>query len=188
MIRPEYVELLKQHRADNNPEWGGSAVRYAGGPVLGAIEKRPQVVSVLDFGAGMGTLGRFIAAAAPNRELEWCEYDPSVDGIDTLEDRQYDMIVSTDVLEHVEPDEIDDTLDWLNLHAKYTQVHHIACYDVPDRLPDGRSAHLIVESPEWWLRMTACGGWPLFSKTTSTHTHTGRRDKTHVTIVMDRRY
>jgi ubiquinone/menaquinone biosynthesis C-methylase UbiE len=72
---------------------------------------------VLDFGGGFGTLARLMAKALPNTEINICEPYPPRHGIESckpfanihfvpeLSKQNVDVLVSTDVLEHV-PDPI----------------------------------------------------------------------------------
>jgi hypothetical protein len=55
------------------------------------------------------------------------------------------------VLEHIEPELLDNVLDdlqRLTLRAAMCTVHTGAAVKF---LPDGRNAHLIQQPPEWWL-------------------------------------
>jgi hypothetical protein len=56
-----------------------------------------------------------------------------------------------DVLEHIEPDCLDDVLDDLKRVTKGIGFFTVACGPAAKVLPDGRNAHLIQEPPEWWL-------------------------------------
>jgi len=185
VIRPEYVELLKQHRADNNPEWGGSAVRNAGDHIVRWLNRRKDIVSVLDFGCGVGTLKPYVKRLTARLDLEWHEYDPSVPGKDVEPTRTFDAIITTDVLEHIELCSLDETLRWIREHATRAQFHHIDCNDNKSLLPDGRSVHLIVEPMEWWLDELEIPGWTLMyyanimQRKRSRERHSG-------TIVLDR--
>ena len=55
-----------------------------------------------------------------------------------------------DVFEHIEPVYLDHTLKQINKKMLRTGFFRIACYPAKKTLPDGRNAHLIVESPAWW--------------------------------------
>jgi hypothetical protein len=69
---------------------------------------------VVDFGGGFGTLARLLAAALPNAKIDICEPYPPSHGVEScgtltnisfsnrLSNQTYDVLVSTDVLEHVE--------------------------------------------------------------------------------------
>ena len=67
-----------------------------------------------------------------------------------MPDRTFDAVVSTDALEHVEPAYLDKTLRMISSKMGRCVFFRIACYPAKKKLPDGRNAHLIVESPEWW--------------------------------------
>lgn len=106
--------------------------------------KRFNASTVLDYGAGKGGL----KAALPDVDVR--EYDPAIPGKDTPPEPA-DILVCTDVLEHIEPECLDDVLAEL---ARLTRkVGHLVIAIQPDQtklLPDGRNPHLIVERPGWW--------------------------------------
>jgi len=107
-------------------------------------EVSPQ--SILDFGCGKGNLVSLLKETYPDVEIHGYdpanpEYDKSVPCVD--------MVISTDVLEHIEPEHIDDTIEMLSLKGKF-HYHLISCAPAKLILPDGRNAHLIQEGPNWW--------------------------------------
>jgi hypothetical protein len=53
-------------------------------------------------------------------------------------------------LEHVEPEMIDSTLKIINTLFTKSAFLLIASYPAKKSLPDGRNAHLIIESFDWW--------------------------------------
>jgi hypothetical protein len=62
-----------------------------------------------------------------------------------------DLVVCFDVLEHVEPEYLDEVIR--HIKSKTRKVAHFVIANVPDEtklLPDGRNPHLIVEPPNWW--------------------------------------
>ena len=101
------------------------------------------LASVLDFGCGKGM---------PFTQLKDVitvhNYDPVTSPIPLPNDS--DIVYSSDVLEHIEVDQLDQVIDKLyNIASKY-QYHLIACHPAKKKLSDGRNAHLIIEKPEWW--------------------------------------
>jgi len=54
------------------------------------------------------------------------------------------------VLEHVEPDLLDNVLAHISSLTRHYAFLNIATVAALKTLPDGRNAHLIVEPPEWW--------------------------------------
>lgn len=104
--------------------------------------------SILDFGCGKGRLVHRLREDYPSMSITG--YDPgNREFSESLEGRHADLIISTDVLEHVEPEHIDVTLKYLSSKSRYI-YHLIALSPAKLILPDGRNAHLIQETPEWW--------------------------------------
>jgi hypothetical protein len=61
------------------------------------------------------------------------------------------MVACIDVLEHIEPDLIDNVLDDLQRLTQEIGFYSISTEPAEKTLPDGRNAHLILQSPHWWL-------------------------------------
>ena len=111
------------------------------------IEKY-QPKTVLDFGCGQGGLIRDLSEMYP--DIEFVGYDPGVPQFSQLpEDRQFDLIVSFDVIEHIEPDHLAENLQKLMKMGKNFYLD-ICTGPAKKKLPDGRNAHLIQESDEYW--------------------------------------
>ena len=140
-ISEDYLKLNQQlHK--NNAHWGSSAHRRTGG-VLKCIEQvRPQ--SILDYGCGKGLLGKTIGMALD-------EYDPAIPGKDKLNKSSYDMVACIDVMEHVEPEYVDDVLNEINRLA--TKCAHFVIYLKPavHSLPDGSNCHRTIQPAQWWV-------------------------------------
>jgi 2-polyprenyl-3-methyl-5-hydroxy-6-metoxy-1,4-benzoquinol methylase len=98
--------------------WGTTGGRNAGAELVGILRGRGDIKSVLDFGCGQRTLEKYVQASPDCHTVEWFNYDPGLPGLDELPTRNFDMIVSTDVLEHVEPELIDETIEWMQAHSK----------------------------------------------------------------------
>lgn len=112
-----------------------------------------KINSILDFGCAEGTVIKSIKEEYPN--LETYGYDPA---FNTFLPEKVDMIMSTDVLEHIEPEELDNTIE--DLRSRSTiQYHLIACHKAKKELPDGRNAHLIQKTPDWWQRKFDQWSW-----------------------------
>lgn len=109
-------------------------------------EVKPK--SILDFGCGKGRLIEKIKSTFPS--INVYGYDPAnPEYHNRFNDKVFDLIISSDVLEHVEPEFIYETLNYLKNKSKY-YYHLIACSPAKLILPDGRNAHLIIENDTWW--------------------------------------
>lgn len=105
--------------------------------------------SILDYGCGKCTLKKALDGLGLNLPA-WTNYDPCIDELSADPDPA-DLVVCTDVLEHIEPDCLDDV--FAHLHSKTIKATFLAIHIGPAKksLPDGRNAHLIQETPLWWL-------------------------------------
>lgn len=109
-------------------------------------EYRPN--NLLDFGCGQGGLIAKISQLHPG--IQVYGYDPGNERFKILPKKRFDVVVSTDALEHVEPHYIGSTLRELDKRIGRSAFLRIACYPAKKSLPDGRNAHLIVQPPDWW--------------------------------------
>lgn len=104
-----------------------------------------NVKSILDFGCGKGNVTKLLKENYP--DLNIIGWDPAFN--ETKLPDQVDLIISIDVLEHIEPEKLNETLSDLKTRS-HLHYHAIACHKATTNLPDGRNAHLIVETPCWW--------------------------------------
>lgn len=139
LISHDYLELQKALHAGGR--YGVSSGRWA--DTARRLAEREDCAGILDYGCGQGQL---------NQALGECvrEYDPAVAGKDQ-EPEPADLVVCTDVLEHIEPDCLDDVLLHLRSKVKKRLLFAISLRPAGKTLADGRNAHLIVESADWWL-------------------------------------
>lgn len=98
--------------------------------------------TVLDYGCGKGTLKEFAA-------FEVAEYDPAIPGKDA-DPEPADVVVCTDVMEHVEPELVDKVISHVYALTRRVAYFVISLRPANKTLPDGRNAHLSVHEPAWW--------------------------------------
>lgn len=103
---------------------------------------------LIDFGCGKGALIYTIQQHYPNIAV-W-GYDPGNPDFAHLPDRGFDAVISTDAIEHIEPEHLDQSLATMSAKMQRCGFFRIACHPAKKLLPDGRNCHLIVQEPEWW--------------------------------------
>lgn len=140
----DYQKLLIDMH-NTNKKWGSEFKKTPIPLLLKQTIDNYKPKSILDFGCGKGFLSKKIQQEYP--EILVTGWDPSFDYDLT---GNYDMIISTDVLEHVEPEHLKTTLDDLKQRTNIVQYHLIACYSAVAILPDGRNAHLSILTPDEW--------------------------------------
>lgn len=147
----EYQEQLRKEH--DGSKWGSTGGRYSGADIVDVLHDRRYLETVLDFGAGKGTLGEYVQGNL-HREIKWHDYDPGMVDIDVMPSGQFDCVVSSDVLEHVEPERLMDTLETLASKAKKVIITDIACYPTGKVFGEGpyigQDMHLSIHEPIWW--------------------------------------
>lgn len=123
------------------PHYGTSGVRHAN--QVQALAASLQTQDILDYGCGKSTL-------ANNLPFKIKQYDPAIPKYNKTPNPA-DLVVCTDVLEHIEPEYIDNVLDDLKRVTGKRGLFVIATRPAQKHLPDGRNAHLIQENGLWWL-------------------------------------
>lgn len=145
LISDEYRRM--QQTLHENPNYGVASVEYA--PLVAQLVEALGVRDLLDYGAGKGRLGIELQKYV-RHSLKIRHYDPA---IAKWADKPppSEFVACIDVLEHIEPELLDNVLDDLKrvtLRAAMFTVHTFPAIKV---LPDGRNAHLIQQPPAWWL-------------------------------------
>ena len=109
-----------------------------------------QPCSLVDWGCANGNLLNRVQADFPGIQAS-AGYDPGNPAYDVVPAGTYDCLVSCDVIEHFEPNQLDESLKLMQSKFSRAAFLIIACYPAKKRLPDGRNAHLIQQPPAWWL-------------------------------------
>lgn len=111
------------------------------------IDLKPQVV--VEYGCGQSELERMLPFTG-----RWVRYDPAIAGIDRLDERKADLVINTDVLEHVPDNDLDDLL--ANIASLSDRVFFSICTrPALEILPDGQNAHCTVWPPARWREVLA---------------------------------
>ena len=109
--------------------------------------KNNNVRSILDYGCGKGSFKKASTSMAP--KLTVTEYDPAIPGKEALPSPA-DLVICMDVLEHIEPECLDAVLQHIQSVSIKGAILRPSLLPAKKILPDGRNAHLILESPGWW--------------------------------------
>lgn len=152
LISPKYCDLQRELHARPNG-YGGKGHKWA--PAVRDLVAQYDAGSVLDYGCGEGSLKRALADVDDfARVVEW---DPAVTGKEMWPSFA-DLVVVTDVLEHIEPDKLQMVLAHIKVLARKAIFVVIATRPSNKIMADGRNAHLILEDAGWWAaRMVEAG-------------------------------
>lgn len=141
LISDEYRQLNERlHR--ENLAYGVGGGRHA--PTVLKLAASINACSILDYGAGKGGLAKALPFGI-------CEYDPCVPG-KTESPKPADLVVCSDVLEHIERDRLIYVLADLQRCVRKIGYFVINMGPAQKVLADGRNAHLIQQDAGWWRK------------------------------------
>lgn len=140
----ESYRALNRQLHETNDSYGAGHQTKQWYPLIAEFSRIMNASSILDYGSGKSRMGQALS------QLMVIPYDPSVPGIDEPPE-PHDVVVCLDVLEHIEPELLDNVLDDLRrctIKGVFLTVNMMPAGKV---LADGRNAHLIQQPIEWWL-------------------------------------
>lgn len=139
LISEDY--LSKNTQLHENSRYG-SRIRAKIYNEIKDLAKQTSSKTILDYGCGKGVMASHLAGVT--------SYDPCVPEFSKRPESTFDLVACCDVLEHVEPEYLDNVLDDIKQFADKAVFLVISTRLAAKTLPDGRNAHLIVEGLDWW--------------------------------------
>ncbi len=142
-------ELIKLH---TDTKWGISGGAMSGPTIVNFLETHPEVKTILDYGCGEATLKKFVEEKGI--EKDWTLYDPAMPEINFKPVGQFDLVITTDVLEHIEPHMIKSVLYELKDLTSDYLINDIACYLTNNKFTGGpyvgQDFHISIFAPDEW--------------------------------------
>ena len=118
---------------------------------LAAQASTLPVTSIVDFGCGQSVLvdhlAEYLGASA-------ARYDPAIPAFEEKPEGQFDLLLNTDVLEHIPETEIDGLLAEMRAMAK-NALFIIDLRLAKEILPNGDNAHCSLFPAAWWQEKVA---------------------------------
>lgn len=129
----------------DNKDYGTSAKDFAN--FVLNLARQLETKDVLDYGCGKSTLQQ-------NLPFLIKQYDPAIKVHSQLPE-PVELVICIDVLEHIEPDCLDNVLSHLQELTKKNAVLVADGKPALKSFEDGSNVHLIVEDGRWWFNKIA---------------------------------
>ena len=147
----ELIEHYK-HKHESDPMFSKGSSLFKHVPYLARVVKDHRVKTLLDYGCGKAFFWKwsYSNAILDTETLHKTMYDPAVKGRDILPKGRYDLVVCTDVLEHLHPADTNEVVKRL---IRYTRRHLFCCIALTEAkktFPDGTNLHTNIHTQEWW--------------------------------------
>lgn len=140
----EYAKQQRELHATG--EYGVTGQKY--GELVSGIIDKLEIDTLLDYGCGSNL--SLTKTLKPNRAFRYQGYDIGVPEY-ADEPEPAELVTCCDVIEHIEPDYLDDVLDHLEDLTEVVLFMSVHMGPAGKFLSDGRNAHLTQEPPSFWL-------------------------------------
>jgi hypothetical protein len=160
----EYHDLIDSYKVLHQEEGkfkGISLVPLV--PTLMSLVKENNCKTLLDYGCGKAipydkNRCKEVDLRHPIQKLcnlkSFDLYDPAYEKYATLPDKKYDIVVCTDVLEHIAEQDIDYVLTEILSRSKKIVFLNISCQPALKHFKEGKfkgkNVHISVFDPSWW--------------------------------------
>ncbi len=148
LITEDYLRMNQQLHED--PGYGvgiSEVVINSRLKIIGDVAREAKAKTILDYGCGKGVI--LEQAKQHFDQIEFYGYDPAVVKW-SEEPPACDVVYSFSVLEHIEPELLDNVIDDILEKTKVAAILFVDTIPAIKSLPDGRNPHLTIEGPTWW--------------------------------------
>ena len=145
-VSDEMLSLIREVHSTPD-KWDGNSLLDHIHRIQAFIEDN-KAETLLDYGCGK----------AQYHPEDWSvtKYDPGVEEYSTKPSGTFDIVICTDVMEHVESEYIDQVLDEIFAYADKLVYICIGLHPAKEILADGRNAHIsLFPSSVWQTKLNA---------------------------------
>lgn len=135
---------LKENQRLHEDVGGFGVGGYKWLPVVTKMVEHHGIKTLLDYGCGKGTLKRKYPG-----KLDIREYDPAIPEKASMPEPAQ-LVVCTDVLEHIEPDLLDNIISHIESVTEVMVLFGIATRPSDKYYSDGSNVHVIIEDDYFW--------------------------------------
>ena len=146
MLSPDYRRL--QEKLHKTGHYGLTALTFRN--QVSKLITTYDINTILDYGCGSNRSLLRALTGYMTRECIYQGYDPCVLAV-AEPPKPNELVVSIDVLEHIEPEYLETVLDHLQELTQKILYVSICTIASPHIMEDGRNAHLIQRPAQWWL-------------------------------------
>ncbi len=140
--------LAEQKKLHENPNYGVASLLFA--PIVADVIKQTGCKTISDYGAGKKRLFEGLHKAGIDlSHSQYLPYDPVFP--EYGDPKSADLVCCIDVLEHIEPELLDNTIERISKLITYLGFLSVHMGPAKKILSDGRNAHLIQKPSSWWL-------------------------------------
>ena len=142
ILNEPYIDQYRQLHAATR--YGRSSEKLLPQLLPEVLELSPK--TILDYGCGQS---RLVDMLRYDSDVQTFRYDPAIVEIAKLPVRSADLVVNTDVMEHIPTNDVDDVLAHIASISQHA-LFNIATAPAGRILFNGDNAHCTVKPKDWW--------------------------------------
>lgn len=151
---PDLTPLYRQ-MADTGENFHGLSIKQHE-KTIRKLVRRTDAVTILDYGCGRGDAwgnGTKLHQDLGLKRKDITLYDPAFKAHSRpiREDRKFDGVLCSDVLEHIPEPDVPAFIDRLFGHARKFVWASVCCREAKKCFPDGTNVHVTLQPYEWWM-------------------------------------
>ena len=144
------MDLIEQYKELHKTEYTYSATNLHKESISQFLQ-REKCETILDYGCGKAV--QYFKEDIHNTHFFGIMpslYDPAVEEYSKMPSGKFDAVITTDVLEHIEEQDLDKVLE--EIYNKANKFVYLGICNSPALaiLPDGRNAHVTQKPLQWW--------------------------------------
>ena len=145
---PDYMGLITEYHAIHEREPYGETSAEFVPEILRSIAKG-RYKTILDYGCGRSVLAAYLYGDGSRKVLR---YDPAIPEYKQMPSQSIDMVICTDVLEHIWKRDL--TRIFEEIKSKASSVFFtVSTIPARKKLSNGLNAHVTVMPEKWWMRL-----------------------------------
>lgn len=144
------MNLIEQYRAlhAQGKFQGLSVLKFA--DEIGDLIKQYGAETLLDYGSGQGH--QYMPPHSLDKKwgVNVTMYDPAVEGLTDLPMEKWDVVLCSDVLEHIPEDGLSKVFNETFSRAIRFVYFTVCARPAKKTFPDGTNVHVTLKPMEWW--------------------------------------
>ena len=145
----ESNELYRQTHEKHNEYFAGFSIMDHIHEI-GHLIQYSNIQTAIDYGCGKARAHKKFNFKGIWKLKELALYDPGVEEYSIKPTTPADLVICTDVMEHIPENLVDEVLADINALATKAIFFNIATTPASKRLVDGSNAHATVQRADWW--------------------------------------
>jgi len=151
MTPEELIEHYQTKHKNSTFSRGTALLKHI--PEIARLMKLLGCKSIIDYGCGKAYFWNLEHwKAILDERASITLYDPALPEYEEIPQGRYDMLICTDVLEHIHPAQTDDFLKTLFLYTRRCVFLNISTKLAKKTFPDGTNLHINLRTKEQWQK------------------------------------